>query len=177
MCLVCVCVCESQTPTYITCVSKKNRGDATVLEKALAQGKISWQGVVKNTEYLGLDNAIKRILGSWFRRWVKVADARAGARRRTSGTRESSEAPPTTPSARRAQPLAGTVLSSGTSNRDQGMDTSDDGGSDEDDDRSSVMTDKETIPRSRMEQGGGGGGDMQIEMGQDVEVTRMMQDL
>lgn len=171
-------MCESQTPTYITCVSKKNRGDATVLEKALAQGKISWQGVVKNTEYLGLDNAIKRILGSWFRRWVKVADARAGPRRRTSGTRESSEAPPpTTPSARRAQPLAGTVVSSGTLSRGQGMDTSDDGASDdEDDDRSSVMTDKETVPRSRMEQGGGGG-DMQIEMGQDVEVTRMMQDL
>lgn len=58
---------------FTTCL---NRGDASVLETALARGEVTWQGVVKNTEYLGFDNAIKRILGSWFRRWVKVSGGR-----------------------------------------------------------------------------------------------------
>ena len=34
---------------------------------------------MKNTEYLGFDNAIKRILGSWFRRWVKVSAGRTNS--------------------------------------------------------------------------------------------------
>jgi hypothetical protein len=37
---------------------------------------VTWQGLIKNIEYLGLDNRIKRVLGSWWRRWVKVAPGR-----------------------------------------------------------------------------------------------------
>lgn len=43
----------------------------------MSTGDISWQGVVKNIEYLGLDNNVKRVLGSWWRRWVKVAAGRS----------------------------------------------------------------------------------------------------
>lgn len=62
------------------------RGDASVLETALARGEVTWQGVVKNTEYLGFDNAIKRILGSWFRRWVKVSAGRTSSQGRAQST-------------------------------------------------------------------------------------------
>jgi hypothetical protein len=52
------------------------RGDSSHLEEALARNHVTWQGLIKNIEYLGLDNRIKRVLGSWWRRWVKVAPGR-----------------------------------------------------------------------------------------------------
>ncbi|KAJ9121647.1 hypothetical protein QFC22_002267 [Naganishia vaughanmartiniae] len=51
-------------------------GDSSHLEEALARGHVSWQGLIKNIEYLELDNRIKRVLGSWWRRWVKVTPGR-----------------------------------------------------------------------------------------------------
>jgi hypothetical protein len=32
----------------------------------------TWQGVVKNIEYLALDDSIKRVMGKWWRTWVKT---------------------------------------------------------------------------------------------------------
>jgi hypothetical protein len=46
------------------------------LEEALARNHVTWQGLIKNIEYLDLDNRIKRVLGSWWRRWVKVTPGR-----------------------------------------------------------------------------------------------------
>jgi hypothetical protein len=54
------------------------RGDAQGLETALSKGIVTWQGVVKNIDYLGLDDGIKRVIGKWWRRWVKVAVGRDG---------------------------------------------------------------------------------------------------
>ncbi|KAJ9102450.1 hypothetical protein QFC21_002850 [Naganishia friedmannii] len=51
-------------------------GDSSYLEEALARGHVSWQGLIKNIEYLELDNRIRRVLGSWWRRWVKVTPGR-----------------------------------------------------------------------------------------------------
>ncbi|KAJ9125828.1 hypothetical protein QFC24_002612 [Naganishia onofrii] len=51
-------------------------GDSSHLEEALARGHVSWQGLIKNIEYLELDNRIRRVLGSWWRRWVKVTPGR-----------------------------------------------------------------------------------------------------
>lgn len=51
-------------------------GDPLVVEHALGRGEITWQGIVKNVEYLGMDNEIKRVIRSWWRRWVKVAGGR-----------------------------------------------------------------------------------------------------
>ena len=57
-------------------MSRAFRGDSSHLEEALARNHVKWQGLIKNIEYLGLDNRIKRVLGSWWRRWVKVAPGR-----------------------------------------------------------------------------------------------------
>jgi hypothetical protein len=32
----------------------------------------TWQGVVKNIEYLALGDNIKRVMGKWWRTWVKT---------------------------------------------------------------------------------------------------------
>lgn len=48
------------------------RGDTQSLESSLSRGLVTWQGVVKNIEYLALDDAIKRVMGKWWRRWVKI---------------------------------------------------------------------------------------------------------
>lgn len=55
------------------------RGDSSHLEEALARNHVTWQGLIKNIEFLGLDNRLKRVLGSWWRRWVKVAPGRRGS--------------------------------------------------------------------------------------------------
>jgi hypothetical protein len=49
-----------------------NRGDTPTIERALSQGLATWQGVVKNIEYLALDDSIKRVIGKWWRTWVKT---------------------------------------------------------------------------------------------------------
>lgn len=51
-------------------------GDVTALESALSKGIVEWQGVVKNIHYLGMDDNVKRVMGKWWRRWVKT-EARA----------------------------------------------------------------------------------------------------
>lgn len=48
------------------------RRDIPTLERALSQGLATWQGLVKNIEYLGLDDSIKRVIGKWWRTWVKT---------------------------------------------------------------------------------------------------------
>ena len=47
-------------------------GDVTALESALSRGIVEWQGVVKNIHYLGMDDNVKRVMGKWWRRWVKT---------------------------------------------------------------------------------------------------------
>lgn len=51
-------------------------GDVEALESALSKGIVEWQGVVKNIHYLGMDDNVKRVMGKWWRRWVKT-EARA----------------------------------------------------------------------------------------------------
>ena len=48
------------------------RGDANVVEDALSRGLVSWKGLVHNIDYLDLDDPIKRIVGRWWRKWVKA---------------------------------------------------------------------------------------------------------
>lgn len=38
---------------------------------------VEWQGVVKNVHYLGMDDNVKRVLGKWWRKWVKTDEGRA----------------------------------------------------------------------------------------------------
>lgn len=56
------------------------RGDSCAIDAALSSGEASWQGMVKNIEYLGLDNDLRRVVRAWWRRWVKVGEAGAGRR-------------------------------------------------------------------------------------------------
>jgi hypothetical protein len=60
-------------------ISLTNRGDTPTLERALSQGLATWQGLVKNIEYLGLDDSIKRVIGKWWRTWVKTDVGRQSA--------------------------------------------------------------------------------------------------
>ncbi len=53
-----------------------HRGHPATVEGALSGGQVSWQGIVKNIEYLGLDDSIKKVIGIWWRRWVKVEAGR-----------------------------------------------------------------------------------------------------
>ncbi|WVN86115.1 uncharacterized protein L203_101276 [Cryptococcus depauperatus CBS 7841] len=45
--------------------------DTNYFNQCLSKGSVAWQGVVKNIEYLGLDNEIKSLAGRWWKRWVK----------------------------------------------------------------------------------------------------------
>jgi hypothetical protein len=66
------------------------RGDAQAIEGALSSGHVSWQGMVKNIEYLGLDDSIKKVVGIWWRRWVKVESGRRGSELETVPVRRAS---------------------------------------------------------------------------------------
>ncbi|KAK4690041.1 hypothetical protein P7C73_g42, partial [Tremellales sp. Uapishka_1] len=66
-------------------------GEAAALESALSRGLVTWQGVVKNVDYLGLDDGIKRVIGKWWRRWVKVAVGRQGETNLVAGGGEVSK--------------------------------------------------------------------------------------
>lgn len=57
-------------------VVRLDRGHSPTVESALSGGHVSWQGIVKNIEYLGLDDSIKKVIGIWWRRWVKVEAGR-----------------------------------------------------------------------------------------------------
>lgn len=50
-----------------------------MLERALNTGLCTWQGLVRNIEYLGMDDSIKRVMGKWWRRWVKTDVGRRGS--------------------------------------------------------------------------------------------------
>ena len=64
------------------------RGDTAALESALSRGLVSWQGLVRNVDYLDMDDAIKRAVGKWWRRWVRPATGRStGAGRGEPGER------------------------------------------------------------------------------------------
>ena len=54
------------------------RGDIQALESALGRGLIGWQGLVRNIDYLDLDDGVKRAVGKWWRRWVKPAAGAGG---------------------------------------------------------------------------------------------------
>nr|XP_019011802.1 uncharacterized protein I206_03908 [Kwoniella pini CBS 10737]OCF50583.1 hypothetical protein I206_03908 [Kwoniella pini CBS 10737] len=40
----------------------------------LSKGLVTWQGVIRNIEYLSLDNEIKLLAGKWWKRWVKPTE-------------------------------------------------------------------------------------------------------
>ena len=49
---------------------------------------MTWQGIVKNIEYLGLDDGVKKVMGKWWRRWIKTErgrEGRGGPRRASAG--------------------------------------------------------------------------------------------
>lgn len=48
------------------------RGDTNAIEIALSKGLVSWQGLVHNIDYLDLDDGIKRVVGKWWRKWIKT---------------------------------------------------------------------------------------------------------
>jgi hypothetical protein len=50
-----------------------------MLERALNTGLCNWQGLVRNIEYLGMDDSIKRVMSKWWRRWVKTDVGRQGS--------------------------------------------------------------------------------------------------
>ena len=43
-----------------------------MVDEALCRGLVSWTGLVQCIDYLDLDNTIKKIVGSWWRRWIKT---------------------------------------------------------------------------------------------------------
>lgn len=45
-------------------------GDTRTVEHALRTGAVTWEGCVRNVEYLGLRDEIKRFLGRWWRLWI-----------------------------------------------------------------------------------------------------------
>lgn len=63
------------------------RGDVASLESALSRGLITWQGIVKNIEYLSMDDSIKRVMGKWWRTWVKTDVGRARAQEEAERTK------------------------------------------------------------------------------------------
>ena len=54
-------------------------GDPKAVELALSKGIISWEGLVYNIDYLDLEDDIKRIVGKWWRKWVKT-ESSSGSR-------------------------------------------------------------------------------------------------
>ncbi|KIR33527.1 hypothetical protein I307_00603 [Cryptococcus deuterogattii 99/473] len=49
--------------------------DVSYFNHCLSRGFATWQGVIRNIEYLGLDNEIKLLAGKWWKRWVKPVEA------------------------------------------------------------------------------------------------------
>ncbi|WVF67694.1 hypothetical protein IAT40_002453 [Kwoniella sp. CBS 6097] len=56
--------------------------DVDHFNHCLSKGLVTWQGVIRNIEYLALDNEIKLLAGKWWKRWVKPTDP---AERRNTG--------------------------------------------------------------------------------------------
>ncbi|KAG8979197.1 hypothetical protein FRB90_008197 [Tulasnella sp. 427] len=55
------------------------------IERTLREGQVSWEGLVRNVEYLGLREDVKRYLGRWWKNW---RDAEARRARGTGGAAE-----------------------------------------------------------------------------------------
>lgn len=64
--------------------------DAGHFNHCLSRGLATWQGVIRNIEYLGLDNEIKLLAGKWWKRWVKPveADERTNGVQSVSGSKK-----------------------------------------------------------------------------------------
>ncbi|WRT68739.1 uncharacterized protein IL334_005719 [Kwoniella shivajii] len=73
--------------------------DADHFNHCLSKGLVTWQGVIRNIEYLSLDNEVKLLAGKWWKRWIKpiepterrrgktgVASSRASGKRRALST-------------------------------------------------------------------------------------------
>ncbi|KZT09759.1 uncharacterized protein LAESUDRAFT_646490 [Laetiporus sulphureus 93-53] len=46
-------------------------GSTEFIEDALDEGKLSWEGLARNAEYLGMGSEIKVFLGHWYTRWMR----------------------------------------------------------------------------------------------------------
>ncbi|WVQ72677.1 hypothetical protein IAR50_002237 [Cryptococcus sp. DSM 104548] len=49
--------------------------DAEHFNHCLTKGTVTWQGIIRNIEYLGLDPEIKHLAGKWWKRWVKPVES------------------------------------------------------------------------------------------------------
>ncbi|KAG8745595.1 hypothetical protein FRC10_007486 [Ceratobasidium sp. 414] len=63
-------------------------GDTRTIEQALRTGAVTWEGCVRNVEYLGLRDEIKRFLGRWWRLWIAGGGQ---ARQQRAGTADAVE--------------------------------------------------------------------------------------
>ena len=50
------------------------------IERTLREGQVSWEGLVRNVEYLGLREDVKRYLGRWWKNWRDGEARNAGTR-------------------------------------------------------------------------------------------------
>ncbi|KAG8715727.1 hypothetical protein FRC08_010232 [Ceratobasidium sp. 394] len=67
-------------------------GDTRTIEQALRTGTVTWEGCVRNVEYLGLRDEIKRFLGRWWRLWIAGGgQARRQQRQQRAGTADAFE--------------------------------------------------------------------------------------
>ncbi|KAB5596245.1 D-arabinitol 2-dehydrogenase [Ceratobasidium theobromae] len=69
-------------------------GDTRTIENALRTGAVTWEGCVRNVEYLGLRDEIKRFLGRWWRLWIAGGGNRQLGRRATDSVQEEDEQEP-----------------------------------------------------------------------------------
>lgn len=44
-------------------------GKMDAIERTLREGQVSWEGLVRNVEYLGLREDVKKYLGKWWKNW------------------------------------------------------------------------------------------------------------
>jgi len=63
-------------------------GDTRTIDHALRTGAVTWEGCVRNVEYLGLRDEIKRFLGRWWRLWIAGGGQ---ARQQRAGTADAVE--------------------------------------------------------------------------------------
>ncbi|KAH9950286.1 hypothetical protein B0H21DRAFT_687129 [Amylocystis lapponica] len=50
-------------------------GSTAFIEDALDRGELSWEGLARNVEYLGMSSEIKACLGRWYREWKRARTA------------------------------------------------------------------------------------------------------
>ncbi|KAG8893864.1 hypothetical protein FRB99_001671 [Tulasnella sp. 403] len=54
-------------------------GKMDAIERTLKEGQVSWEGLVRNVEYLGLRDDVKKFLGRWWKNW-RDSEARGEGR-------------------------------------------------------------------------------------------------